>query len=191
MARAIKLSGIPVWYTQGFNPRIYMTFAMPLSLGVSGERECADIRLMEEVDLNQAARRLTECVPEDIGILEITEPRLGFDEIAYGEYEIRLNTEKPQHFAAEITSMLDGEAVTVMKHGKKGDKALDIKPYFINFSQQMTQNALILTGKLPCSTNGSINPGLLLEALKTLRGLDVYAEICRKRLLTKEFSDMR
>ncbi len=60
MARAIKLSGIPVWYTQGFNPRIYMTFAMPLSLGVSGERECMDIRLTEEIDLEQAAQNLSK-----------------------------------------------------------------------------------------------------------------------------------
>ena len=27
MGRAIKRSGVPAWYTQGFNPHIYMTFA--------------------------------------------------------------------------------------------------------------------------------------------------------------------
>ena len=36
MGRALKLSRLPVWYTEGFNPRIYMTYAMPLSLGVAG-----------------------------------------------------------------------------------------------------------------------------------------------------------
>ena len=33
MGRAIKRSGVPAWYTQGFNPHIYMTFACPLPLG--------------------------------------------------------------------------------------------------------------------------------------------------------------
>ena len=33
MQRALKRSGLPVWYTLGFNPHIYMTFAAPLSLG--------------------------------------------------------------------------------------------------------------------------------------------------------------
>ena len=33
MQRAFKRSGLPVWYTQGFNPHIYMTFAAPLALG--------------------------------------------------------------------------------------------------------------------------------------------------------------
>ena len=27
MARGLKLSGLPVWYTEGINPRIYMTYA--------------------------------------------------------------------------------------------------------------------------------------------------------------------
>ncbi len=31
MQRALKRSGLPVWYTQGFNPHIYMTFAAPLA----------------------------------------------------------------------------------------------------------------------------------------------------------------
>ena len=53
MARGLKLSQLPVWYTEGFNPRIYMTYAMPLSLGVCGERECMDIRLTEELPLEQ------------------------------------------------------------------------------------------------------------------------------------------
>lgn len=191
MARAIKLSGIPVWYTQGFNPRIYMTFAMPLSLGVSGLRECVDIRLTEEMDLREAARSLAECLPEDIAVLEISEPRLGFDEIAYGEYEIRLETEDPRRLSEEIASMLALETVPVMKHGKKGDKLFDIKPYFVGFTHRLEEGALVLTGRLPCSNNGSVNPGLLLDGLKALRGQEPYGEIRRTRLLTKDFSDMQ
>lgn len=191
MARALKLSGLPLWYTQGFNPRIYMTFAMPLSLGVSGERECLDIRLTEEVSLPDAAEKLSACLPKDIRILEIMEPQLGFDEIAYGEYEIRLEDEEPRRLADELEQMLSAETVTVMKHGKKGDKAFDIKPHFAPFEKVVEDGALLLTGKLPCSVNGSVNPGLLLEALKTLCGLEPYAQINRKRLLTKDFSEMR
>ena len=51
MARGLKLSRLPVWYTEGFNPRIYMTYGMPLSLGIAGLRECMDIRLTEPVPL--------------------------------------------------------------------------------------------------------------------------------------------
>ena len=39
MARALHRSRIPLWYTQGFNPRAHMVFALPLPLGMEGERE--------------------------------------------------------------------------------------------------------------------------------------------------------
>ncbi len=31
MQRAIKMSGLPVWYTEGFNPHAYVTFASALT----------------------------------------------------------------------------------------------------------------------------------------------------------------
>lgn len=191
MARALKLSGLPVWYTQGYNPRIYMTFAMPLSLGVSGLRECVDIRLIEETNLGEATHRLAACLPEDIHVLLLTQPEMGFEEAAYGEYELRLEDGKPEDLAAEIRELLAQETVTVMKHGKKGDRAINIKPYFSQMQMKAGTGSLVLEITLPCSLNGSVNPGLLLDALKTLRGLEPYGEITRKRLLTKDFSDMR
>ena len=42
--RALKRSGIPVWYTQGFNPHIYMTFSAPLPLGQESVAECVDFK---------------------------------------------------------------------------------------------------------------------------------------------------
>ena len=85
MARGLKLSGLPVWYTEGFNPRIYMTYAMPLSLGVCGERECMDIRLTEEVPYSELTVRLNTCLPRGLRALEAGEPAGKFEEIQYGE----------------------------------------------------------------------------------------------------------
>lgn len=68
VSRALKLSGLPVWYTEGFNPRIYMTYAMPLSLGMQGERECMDIRLLEEVPFAAIEERLDARLPKDIHV---------------------------------------------------------------------------------------------------------------------------
>ena len=32
--RAFRRTSLPLWYTQGFNPHLYMTFPLPLALGV-------------------------------------------------------------------------------------------------------------------------------------------------------------
>ena len=65
MQRALKRSGLPVWYTQGFNPHIYMTFAAPLALGQESLVESLDCR-METLpgDWEQARAALQACLPE-------------------------------------------------------------------------------------------------------------------------------
>ncbi len=91
MSRGLKLSGLPVWYTEGLNPRIYMTYAMPLSLGVRGERECMEIRLTEDVPYPEIVTRLNEHLPGDLRVLEVTDPVDSFDDIAFGQYDIFLS----------------------------------------------------------------------------------------------------
>ena len=48
MQRALKRSGLPVWYTLGFNPHIYMTFACPLPLGQESLVESVDVKTETE-----------------------------------------------------------------------------------------------------------------------------------------------
>ena len=191
MSRGIKLSGLPVWYTEGFNPRIYMTYAMPLSLGVCGERECMDIRLTEEFPLEEIAPRLNAHLPADLRALEATEPVDKFEEIQYGDYEVFLESQAPAALQAKLDALLGREAILVRKHTKKGDKDFDIKPDFADIQVQTQENGLLLQLRLPCSMSGSTNPALLLEALKQYEGEEPYSTITRKRLLLKDFSELR
>ena len=49
MQRAMKRAGIPLWFTEGFNPHAYLTFPLPLALGYESVYECVDFRLVEEM----------------------------------------------------------------------------------------------------------------------------------------------
>ena len=42
MSRAFHKAKLPLWYTEGFNPHVFLTFAAPLSLGFEGRRESMD-----------------------------------------------------------------------------------------------------------------------------------------------------
>ena len=46
MSRAFHKAKLPLWYTEGFNPHVFLTFAAPLSLGFEGRHESMDIRLI-------------------------------------------------------------------------------------------------------------------------------------------------
>ncbi len=189
MARGLKLSRLPVWYTEGFNPRIYMTYGMPLSLGIAGLRECMDIRLTEPVPLEAVKEKLGQRLPGGIRILEVTQPREKLEHIGYGLYEIRLEEDRPG-LGEAVERLLSREEIIVKKHTKKGERDLDIKPYFQEAKLAPCQNGVLLKVLLPCSQEGSVNPGLLLEALKAYEGREPFSQITRVKLLTKEFSEM-
>lgn len=192
MSRALKLSKLPIWYTEGFNPRIYMTFAMPLSLGVSGERECMDIRLTEDTPFAEVAERLNAHLPRDIHVFEVTEPEQKFDAVEFADYEIVLETADSGILAEKLKALLSRDSISVLKHTKKGEKEFDIKPHFAEtLAECAGREYLRLALRLPCSAAGSVNPGLLLDALKRYEKEEPYAEITRKRLLTKDFSEIR
>lgn len=191
MARGLKLSQLPVWYTEGFNPRIYMTYAMPLSLGVCGERECMDIRLTEELPLEQIPEMLNAHLPKDLRVLAASEPVDKFEDIQFGDYEILLESENPAALQEKLQKLLGRETILVRKHTKKGDRDVDIKPDFAQVTCSCQEGGVFLTMRLPCSVNGSINPALLLEALKQYEEAEPFCTITRKQLLTKDFSEFR
>ena len=191
MSRGLKLSGLPVWYTEGFNPRIYMTYAMPLSLGVCGERECMDIRLTEEVPLEEIPGKMNACLPADLQVLKATEPVDPFEDVQYADYEMALEAEDPAALEAKLVELLGRDSILVRKHTKKGDREVDIKPDFGGTRLERGKDGLLLSMRLPCSMSGSTNPALLLEALKEYEGEEPYYSITRKRLLLKDFSELR
>ena len=46
--RMLKMSNLPVYYTQGFNPHIYLSFTCPLSLGQESLCESCEVKTEQE-----------------------------------------------------------------------------------------------------------------------------------------------
>ena len=61
--RALRRADLPVAWTQGFTPRIRLSFAAPLALGSVGEREVAEVFLNEDVDAAEFVARLGAQLP--------------------------------------------------------------------------------------------------------------------------------
>ena len=50
MHKVIVRAKLPLWYTEGFNPKPKMIFAAPLSIGTESECEFMDLRMNEYID---------------------------------------------------------------------------------------------------------------------------------------------
>lgn len=150
-----------------------------------------DIRLTQPVPYGEVADRLGRHLPQGLEVLGAAAPEHKLEETAWADYEIALEDGDSQGLREAVTRLLGREALLVKKHTKKGEREIDIKPVFAGTEAAPRPGGLLLTMRLPCSPSGSVNPGLLLEALKCYEGLEPTARITRLRLLLEDFSEIR
>ena len=189
MSRAFHKTKLPLWYTQGFHPHVFLTITMPLSLGMIGLRESMDIRLTEEMAGEEIIRRLNTALPLDSHGFDVTEPVMKAKDVAWASYEIVYRPENctPQEALDKLQELLSREEILVSKHTKKGPKEFDIRPYFQDFSPTLAEDGSLRgEHRLPISLNGGVNPGLLKDAAARHLGLDLYERITRTNLYNEK-----
>lgn len=71
--RALRRSGLPLLYKQGFNPQPHMQFAAPLGVGITGVREPLDIILSPPQPLDDVAERLRAKLPPGVTLVDVGE----------------------------------------------------------------------------------------------------------------------
>ena len=168
ITRAMKRACVPIWFTEGFNPHAFLTFAMPLSLGFESLCETVDFRLMEETDLNELAERINNALPVDITVKEIYVYETSPNDIRWAEYKIIFNN--PDNLLLEqAEKILSSEEIMVLKKSKKGrnkvEKEVNIKEHIKSFELSEDNGKLILNTVLSSGTSVNINPMLLIGAL--------------------------
>ena len=66
--RAFRRAGLPVAYSQGFNPKPRFQIAAALPVGVTGLREMVDVWLLAPMSSDEALCRLRPVLPRDLGV---------------------------------------------------------------------------------------------------------------------------
>ncbi len=188
ISRAIHQAKIPLWYTQGFNPHAFLTFALPLPLGVRGERESFDIRLEEDLPEEELLRRLNAVLPEDIRLFSAKPPVKKPGEIAWARYRIELEPENGDcaAFCGGLRALLGSEGVWVEKRTKSGTARIDLHPYFRDTEIREEGGKAVLEPLLPAGSRENINPLLLLQALEQRIPGGFYASVSRQGLFDAE-----
>ncbi len=161
MTRVIRRSGLPVWYTEGFNRHIYINYAVPLSLGFEGEYEIMDIRLTDDAfEYEEALSRLNSAAPEGIRFLRAADPVLPTKDIAFAEYEIAFESGNVFLYPA-LEKFLSSDSVICIKKDKKGRlKEFDIIPKIKSTDFSGDKPRLILSA----GNEGNLNPAMVLSA---------------------------
>ncbi len=168
ITRSMKRACVPIWFTEGFNPHAFLTFAMPLSLGFESLCETVDFRLMEELDLDDLAKRLNDALPVDVTVKEIYVPAMSPNDIHWAEYKIIFNN-PDKILLDQAEKILSSDEIMVMKKGKQGrkkvEKEVNIKEHIKSFELKNDDGKFVLNTVLSSGTSTNINPMLLIGAL--------------------------
>lgn len=162
MSRAIRRAGLPVWYTEGFNPHLYMTFALPLSLGFESDYEVVDIRLLDDFPLESLCDKLNAVCPPYIRFFDAAEPIKKAGDVAAAKFDILFDDNG--EIADDLTKFFNMDSIKVLKKTKKGDiKELEVADKIKDFSIEGGDNTK-LSVTLPAGSVENLNPELFLNA---------------------------
>ena len=187
MQRSLKRSGLPVWYTLGFNPHIYMTFACPLPLGQESLVESVDVKTeVEQPDLEAWKAALEPVMPLGVSVTAVTLPQCKAEQIASAVYTVRL----PAAFAQGLDRYNTLDAAPVLKKSKRGQKEIDLKEHCPRLDYTREGDEVRFEMTLPAGEGLNLNPSLWLGFLQEQCGVDATrAHVLRRRLLTKNSQD--
>lgn len=193
--RCIRRAGIPLWYTEGFNPRPFLTFALPLSLGITGLNESVDLRLVEDMPLSEVQERINACLPSGLRILSIAEPVKKNTDIAASVYDITLCSESVSvaELAAKLNAFLSRESIVITKLNKKKKPVeSDLKPHIKAFAVSEAEEIVKLSITLSSGCTENCNPALVLDTFASQNDIsDIEHTITRLDVLDKDGKSFR
>lgn len=193
MTRAVRRARLPMWYTEGFNPHPYLTFALPLSLGQSSDCEYMDIRIEGDMTDDEVMDRLNEVLPEGVKILSAAAPVHDAKEIEKAQYFVKLifaDEDTANNFCEKARELADSEELLAEKRGKKGHrkvmKQINLIDYIYDLKITTAENIVNIQCVLAAGSTNNLNPTLLVETLEKAIGTEHEMQyIVRRKLITK------
>lgn len=183
--RAVNRTGLPIAYTQGFNPHPVMSFGSALALGWTSEYEVIDIKLSAPMGRKRTEDAVRAALPEDLPVLEV---RMVDDRhaapmalVKMSDYVVRLEGESAPAIIRQIPAFLERETVTAVKKTKSGEREINARPLVL--SLEATGEDSFRT-RLMLTESQSIKPELLVGLLADLAGVEApRARVHRLALL--------
>jgi len=206
--RTLRRADIPVVISNGFNPRFRISFGPPLPLGISGTSEYLDIRIKEEIKVEELTERLNLVLPQGLKILQTKIIPSSTDSllkvIDRASYVITLKIkerlldsaaknqedelrELKQEIEKNNKRFLNLDEIKVEKQTKNGIKRIDIKPSILDIRVQNFKSPILkLSLEIRIGQQGNLNPRYVAEAWNSnfANNFDII-QICRDGLYVK------
>lgn len=198
--RILVRSGLPVWYTKGFNPHAKLVFSTPLSVGTQSVCEFLDLKLDREMSCEDVKNMLNAELTDEMYVTEVYIPETKFADIAFCEYEYEIFTDGAcERLAEKISALFGSSPLNMVKKTKSGEREIDIIPLISSLSAEydVSCGVIRIRAILSAATESFLNPEMLMTAMKerlSVMAGDPATEwytIKRTRSLREDMSEFR
>ncbi len=196
--KVMRRADIPIAFTGGFSPHMIMSFANPLGVGVTSDGEYFDIELTEEIDMDEAVKRMNSTMVEGIEVVNMVpisddKKRTGMSIVAAADYISNVkNNAFPENWKEKAAGFMEQEEILIVKKTKKSEKEVNIKPMIYQFEIRNEGVYMqVATGSVE-----NLKPEVVMQALSNYLGinteeatfthhrLEVYAEEGNKNFVS-------
>lgn len=135
LVRACRRAGLPLAYSGGFSPSPALSFALPLPVGVVGDRELVDVGLREEVSPEAFVMALRSQLPAGMEAVEAW-PAVGnalSRTIVAADYVAHFETDRAQsELETAIRALLAGERCVVERTRGNKTRRVDVRSLLLS-----------------------------------------------------------
>lgn len=186
--RALRRAGMPLAYSQGYNPQPRIAIAAPLAVGVTSEGEMIDILLERRVSMDVLIKELSDQLPDGVRILDIRDiwmrlPSLQ-SQVTFAEYVVKVEKEmSSEELKRNRDSFLEKESL-LWQHlrGSKIHK-YDLRRLVDDISIVQEEGQIFVLGMRLC--NDSRGAGRPEQVSLALGFQELPKSIHRTRLITE------
>ena len=172
---ALSRTGLPIKFSEGFNPHPQMAFGSALPLFETSEYELLDVKLAAPMGRKRCEDAMRGALPADLPLLQL---RLIDDKapsvmsmVCASDYRISLSEKDAPGFSTALNAFMALPEYFAQKKSKSGVKETNIRPLVLDAKRE--ENALLV--RLMLTEKDSLKPELLLSELAKLAGAEDYS----------------
>ncbi len=170
--RVLRRANLPIKYTMGFHPHPVLTFAQPLSVGVSSQGEYFEFSLLEYIEPLKLRSLIAAHMPKGFICLDCGYIREEFSSlmamVRRSDWEIFLDDVPFEKGKKALDELLSKDIVEITKKTKKGSRQVDIRQGIFEAKCKEKEKGTKYFVNLATGSTGNVSPRDFIKAM----GLD-------------------
>jgi radical SAM-linked protein len=129
LERALRRTGVPMAYSQGFNPHPRISYTNAAPTGTASEAEYAELAVTSTLDPDRVREALDAALPSGLDVLEVVEVRTPdlADRLQASVWVVELPGVSETVARAAVDALLAAETVDVSRLTKSGMRTFDAR----------------------------------------------------------------